>query len=73
MGLYFTTASLKPLPVVGEPFRRVAMDLVVPLQQAPRGNKYVLTLMDFATRYPEAILLKKIDARMLSVRDGDTG
>ena len=59
-------APLMPLPVVGEPFRRVAMDLVGPLQRTPRGNKYVLTLMDFATRYPEAVPLKKIDARTVA-------
>ena len=55
-------APLQPLPAIGEPFRRVAVDIVGPLQRTKNGNKYILTLMDFATRYPEAIPLRKIDA-----------
>ena len=45
--------------VMEEPFRRVA---VGPLQRTKQGNKYVLTFMDFATKYPEATPLRKIDA-----------
>ena len=56
---------LQPLPVMEEPFRRVAVDIVGPLQRTKQGNKYVLTFMDFATRYPEAIPLRKIDAATL--------
>ena len=26
-----------------------------------RGNRYILTLVDFSTRYPEAIALRSID------------
>ena len=37
-------------------------EYVGPLQRTKQGNKYVLTFMDFATRYPEAIPLRKIDA-----------
>lgn len=55
-------APLVPLPVVGEPFARIVVDIVGPLRRTARGNKYILTLMDFATRYPEAIPLRKIDA-----------
>lgn len=55
-------APLQPLPVIEAPFRRVAVDIVGPLQRTKQGNKYVLTLMDFATRYPEAIPLRKTDA-----------
>ena len=55
-------APLQPLPVMEEPFRWVAVDIVGPLQRTKQGNKYVLTFMDFATRYPEAIPLRKIDA-----------
>lgn len=45
-----------------EPFRRVAMDIVGPLQRTKHGNKYILTIMDYATRYPEAIPLRRTDA-----------
>ena len=46
---------LAKMPVIDEPFRRVAVDLVGPLQPATdRGNRYILTLVDYATRYPES-------------------
>ncbi|XP_069971005.1 uncharacterized protein [Penaeus vannamei] len=53
---------MKNLPIISEPFSRVAIDLVGPFSPASeRGNKYVLTLIDYATRYPEAVALKNID------------
>lgn len=55
-------APLMPLPVVEEPFRRVAIDIVGPLRKTKRRHKYILTVMDFATRFPEAIPLRRIDA-----------
>ena len=59
-------APLMPLPLVDQPLKRVAMDIVGPLKRTTSGNKYILTLMDFATCYPEAIPLKKIDARTVA-------
>ena len=55
-------APLMPLPVISEPFSRVAMDIVGPLLTSRAGNQYVLVVCDYATRYPEAIPLKSIDA-----------
>ena len=55
-------APLVPLPIIDEPFSRIAMDIVGPLPRSRSGNKYVLVLCDYATRYPEAIPLKSIDA-----------
>ena len=51
-----------PLPVIAEPFRRIAMDKVGPLLKSRSGKKYVLVLCDYASRYPEAIPMKAIDA-----------
>ena len=55
-------APLQPLPTMEEPFKRIAIDIVGPLRRTKRGNKYILTMMDFATRYPEAIPLRRTDA-----------
>jgi hypothetical protein len=50
------------MPVIAEPFKRIAIDLVGPFVPASTsGNRYVLTIVDVATRYPEAIPLKRID------------
>ena len=54
---------LKPLPVITEPWERLAMDIVGPLPRTPTGNRFILTLMDFGTRFPEAIPLKNTDAK----------
>ena len=54
-------APLHPLPCIGEPFQLVAFDLVGPLPRSAGGFKYILTMMDMFTKYPEAIPLKKVD------------
>ena len=55
-------AQLIPLPIVTEPFQRIAMDIVGPLPRSRAGNRYVLVICDYATRYPEAVPLRSIDA-----------
>ena len=55
-------APLIPLPIISEPFSRVAMDIVGPLLTSQAGNRYVLVICDYATHYPDAIPLKSIDA-----------
>ncbi|XP_066983820.1 uncharacterized protein [Macrobrachium rosenbergii] len=53
---------LKPMPIISEPFSRIAVDLVGPLSPVTtRGHRYILTIVDCATRFPEAVPLKNID------------
>ena len=59
-------APMVPLPVVDEPFSRMAMDIVGPLPQSRSGKCYVLVLCDYATRYPEAVPLRNIDAETIA-------
>ena len=54
-------APLVAMPIIGEPFARVAIDLVGPLPMSGRKHRWILTLVDCATRYPEAIPMKGID------------
>ena len=53
---------LIPLPIMKEPFERIALDIVGPLPHSRRGNQYILVVCDYATRYPEAMPLRSIDA-----------
>ena len=55
-----------PQPVVTEPFRHVAMDIVGPLPRTKSGNRYILVMCDYATRYPEAVPVKAIDAEHIA-------
>ena len=55
-------AALVPLPIIEVPFQRIAMDIVGPLPKSRCGNRYILVICDYATRWPEAIPLKSIEA-----------
>ncbi|XP_069089507.1 uncharacterized protein [Pleurodeles waltl] len=50
-------APLRPLPIIDTPFKRVGMDLVGPLLPSSKGHTHILVLVDYASRYPEAIPL----------------
>lgn len=52
-------APLGKMPIIDTPFERVAVDIIGPLIPASdRGYRYVLTMIDYATRYVEAKPLK---------------
>lgn len=39
----------KPLPLVGVPFERVVMDFIGPFPRPPKGARYLLVIIDYAT------------------------
>jgi len=52
---------LGTIPLMEEPFCRVTMDLIGPLSPvSDKGNRCILTIVNYTTRYPEAIVLPKI-------------
>ena len=55
-------APLISLPVLSEPFKCIAMDIIEPLPRSCSGKQYVLVICEYATRYPEAIPLHSTDA-----------
>eukprot|EP00745_Piridium_sociabile_P016607 TRINITY_DN2466_c0_g1_i7.p1 TRINITY_DN2466_c0_g1~~TRINITY_DN2466_c0_g1_i7.p1 ORF type:complete len:1403 (+),score=222.61 TRINITY_DN2466_c0_g1_i7:99-4307(+) len=58
---------LVKMPVVKEPFGTVGIDIIGPIiPRALSGNRYVLVMVDFATRYPEATPLKNIDTETVA-------
>jgi len=53
---------LQKMPLIDMPFKRVAIDLIGPISPpSEAGHRYILTLVDYATGYPEAVPLKNID------------
>ena len=59
---------LQNTPIIDVPFKRVAVDPVEPMSPpSESGYRDILTLVDYATRYPEAVPLKNID--MVSVAE----
>ena len=60
-------APLGDMPLIDQPFKREAIDLVGPVEPASdKGHRYILTLVDYATRYPEAVPLKNIDTETVA-------
>ena len=55
------------MPIIEIPFHRIAVDLVGPIfLLSDRGHHYILTILDFATRYPEAVPLKTITTEVVA-------
>lgn len=52
-----------PLPVMDQPFQRMAMDMVGPLPRSKAGHKYILIICDYGNRYLEAIPLRSTDSK----------
>ncbi len=52
-------SPLIPLPIIEVPFERIGMDLIGPLPKSARGHEHILVIVDYATRYPEAVPLRK--------------
>lgn len=58
---------LGSMPLIDTPFQRIAIDLVGPIHPcSDRKNRYILTVVDYATRYPEAVALANIDTKSVA-------
>ena len=60
-------APLGKMPMMDIPFQRIAVDLVGPIDPpTDRKNRYILTIVDYATRYPEAVALPGIETERVA-------
>lgn len=56
-------APLGHLPLVGIPFSFISVDLAGPVEpRSSHGNRYILCIVDMATRFADAVALKGISA-----------
>ena len=58
-------APLIPIVVPQEPFSKIILDCVGPLPKSKKGNKYILTIMCPTTRFPIAIPISNISAKLV--------
>ncbi|KRZ69679.1 Transposon Ty3-G Gag-Pol polyprotein [Trichinella papuae] len=58
-------APMKLQPV-SHPFQRVAMDLVGPLEETQSGNRYILVVCDYFSKWPEAFPLPNAEAHTVA-------
>ena len=62
-----TKVPLGEVPLIDAPFKKIAVDLVGPLNPVTdRGNRYILTIVDYATRYPEAVAIPSIETERIA-------
>ena len=54
------------MPIIEVPFDRLALDIVGPLPKTSRGHRYILVMVDYATRYPEALPLRTATAKTVA-------
>ena len=59
---------LGKLPLNDTPFKRVAVDIVDPIEpRAEKRYRYILTMIDYAKRYSEAVALPSIETERIAV------
>jgi len=55
-------APLGSLPAIGTPFSVICIDFIGPLSPPPDRNRWILTIIDMCTRFPECIPLRDISS-----------
>ena len=62
-----TKVPLGKLPLIDTPFKRVSVQLVGPIElRSDKKSRYILTMIDYATRYPEAVALPSIETERVA-------
>ena len=62
-----TKVPLGKMPLIDTPFKRVAVDIVGPIEpRSDKKSRYFLTMIDYATRYPEAVALPSIETERVA-------
>ena len=57
---------LGSMPMIAQPFSRVALDLIGPLPITSGKHRYILTIVDYASRFPEAVPLKNKESETVA-------
>src|ERR1043165_8879803 len=58
--------ELHPIEII-ELFHQVGIDIVLPLLQTSRNNRYIVVAMDYFTKWPEAKALKEANAKEVAM------
>ena len=62
-----TKVPLGKMPLIDTPFKRVAVDIVGPTEpRSDKKSRYILTMIDYATRYTEAVALPSIETERVA-------
>ena len=62
-----TKVPLGKLPLIDTPFKRVSVQLVGLIEtRSDKKSRYILTMIDYATRYPEAVALPSVETERVA-------
>lgn len=61
-----TSASLHPIPIKAQVWSQLGMDLIGPLRETSGGFKYIITVIDYYSKWAEAGPLKDKTATSVS-------
>lgn len=60
-------APLGTMPMIDDPFKRVAIDIVgLIVPSSSSGNRCILTMVDVTTRYPDTVALRNIGTEQVA-------
>ena len=57
-----SSATIQSMPILTEPFEKMAMDIVGPFPRSRRGFKHLLTTICLASKYPDVVPISDISA-----------
>ena len=57
--------ELYPIPI-SAPWERVGIDFIGPLSETTQGNQYIITAIDYFTRWPEAKAVPQTNAQQVA-------
>ena len=64
---HVTKVPLRKLPLIDTPFKRVSVQLVGPVEpRSDKKSRYILTMIDYAMKYPEAVALPSIETERVA-------
>ena len=55
-----------PLSIIDVTFKHILMDIFGPLSRSHSGNRYIIVVCDYATRYPEAMAICPINSERIT-------
>jgi hypothetical protein len=58
-GLLKVTNTLKQIKIVSKAWYLLGMDLIGPLKKTAKGNEYILTVVDYFTKWIEAAPIRR--------------
>ena len=61
-----TKYPLVTVPVADSALKKIAVDFLGPLVASESGNRYIMVICDYCTRYPEAIPMSSIESEKVA-------